>query len=194
MSGVAHWQDIIRFWFGEADSALRGVPRKAWFEKSAEFDAEIHSRFADAFEAAAGGRLDVWQGTPLSALALVIVLDQFPRNMFRGTPRAFSADQRALTAARHVVQRGFDAAYLPVECAFAYLPFEHAEDIAMQRQSLALFAKLPPCASSVRYLDFARRHHDVVARFGRFPHRNEILGRASTPEEIEYLRQPGSGF
>lgn len=188
------WNDVIDFWFGEPGAAERGVPRKAWFEKSAAFDASIRDRFAAVFEAAEADRLDDWQRTPLAALALVIVLDQFPRNMFRGTPRAFATDSRALAIARRIVERGFDAAYLTVECAFAYLPFEHAEDIAMQRQSLALFAKLPPSASSTRYLDYARRHHDVVARFGRFPHRNEVLGRASTPEELEFLKQPGSSF
>jgi len=190
----AHWGDVIDFWFGTPDAAERGVPRKAWFEKSAAFDASIRDRFAAVFEAAAAGRLEDWQRTPLAALALVIVLDQFPRNMFRGTPRAFAADPQALAISRRILERGFDAAYLTVERTFAYLPFEHSEDVAMQRQSLALFAKLPPGPLRANYLDYARRHHDVVARFGRFPHRNEILGRASTPEELEFLKQPGSGF
>jgi len=189
-----HWNDVIKFWFGAPGSGERGVPRKAWFTKSDAFDAEIGERFVDDIEAGAAGRLDAWQRTPLAALALVIVLDQFPRNAFRGTPRAFATDPIALGVARGIVERGFDAAYMPVERAFAYLPFEHAEDIAMQRQSLALFGKLPPCSSSASYLDYAHRHHDVIARFGRFPHRNKILGRASTPEEIEFLAQPGSGF
>lgn len=190
----ANWQDVIDFWFGAPGSAERGLPRKAWFEKSAEFDAAIGDRFAAVLEAAEAGHLDHWQRTPLAALALVIVLDQFPRNMFRGTARAFATDSLALAHARGILARGFDAAYLTVERTFAYLPFEHAEDIAMQRQSLALFGRLPPGASSTRYLDYARRHHDVVARFGRFPHRNEILGRVATSEEIEFLKQPGSSF
>jgi len=189
-----HWKDVIGFWFGEPASAERGLPRKAWFTKSDEFDAEIRARFSEDIEAAAAGRLDAWQQAPLAALALVILLDQFPRNVFRGTPHAFATDPRALTAARGIVERGFDVAYVPVERAFAYLPFEHAEDIEMQRRALALFAKLPPCSASASYLDYARRHHDVIARFGRFPHRNEILGRASTAEETEFLAQPGSGF
>jgi uncharacterized protein (DUF924 family) len=192
--GVPHWREIIEFWFGAPGSPERGVPRKAWFEKSAEFDAVIRERFSTLLDAAAAGRLAPWTRTPLAALALVIVFDQFPRNMFRGTPRAFATDSRALEIALGIVERGFDAAYLPVERAFAYLPFEHAEDIAMQHRSLTLFAKLPPSATSASYTDYARRHHDVIARFGRFPHRNEILGRTSTPEESEFLKQPGSSF
>ncbi|MCG6877327.1 MAG: DUF924 domain-containing protein [Betaproteobacteria bacterium] len=188
------WKDVLRFWFGEPGSGERGRPRKAWFVKSPEFDAEIRDRFFGTYEQAEAGQLDAWQDTPLAALALVVVLDQFPRNMFRGIPRAFATDARALAVARGIVERGFDVAYVPVERAFAYLPFEHAEDIAMQRRSLALFAKLPPCSSSESYMDYARRHHDVIARFGRFPHRNEILGRASTPEEKAFLNQPGSTF
>jgi uncharacterized protein (DUF924 family) len=191
---AAHWNDVIDFWFGAASSAGRGLPHKAWFEKSDAFDAEIGARFGGVLEAAAAGRLAAWQRTPLAALALVIVLDQFPRNMFRGTPRAFATDAAAQAVARGIVERGFDAAYLAVERCFAYLPFEHAEDIGMQRESLALFARLPPSPSSARYTDYARRHHDVIARFGRFPHRNAILGRASTPEERAFLEQPGSGF
>ena len=191
---LAHWNDVISFWFGAPASAERGLPRKAWFEKSVEFDAGIRDRFSAVFEAAEAGRLDAWQDTPLAALALLIVLDQFPRNMFRGTARAFATDSRALAVARGIVARGYDAAYLTVERAFAYLPFEHAEDLAMQRESLALFARLPPGPASASYRDYARRHHDVIARFGRFPHRNEILGRASTAEEREFLSQPGSSF
>lgn len=191
---LPHWREIIEFWFGAPGSPERGVPRKAWFKKSVAFDAAIRERFSALLDAAAAGRLAPWTRTPLAALALVIVFDQFPRNMFRGTPRAFATDPRALEIALGIVERGFDAAYLPVERAFAYLPFEHAEDIAMQRRSLALFAKLPPSSTSASYMDYACRHHDVIERFGRFPHRNEILGRASTSEESEFLRQPGSSF
>ena len=191
---IPHQRDVIEFWFGEPGSPERGVPRKSWFEKSAEFDAVIRDRFVTLVDAAVAGRLAGWTRTPFAALALVIVCDQFPRNIFRGTPRAFATDPLALEVSLGIVERGFDAAYLPVERAFAYLPFEHAEDIAMQRRSLALFARLPPSATSASYMDYARRHHDVIERFGRFPHRNEILGRASTPEEREFLTQPGSSF
>lgn len=191
---ILHHRDVIEFWFGEPDSPERGVPRKAWFEKSAEFDAVIRDRFSTLLDAAVAGRLAAWTRTPFAALALVIVFDQFPRNIYRGSPRAFATDPRALEVSLGIVGRGFDAAYLPVERAFAYLPFEHAEDISMQRRSLALFARLPPSATSASYMDYARRHHGVIERFGRFPHRNEILGRASTPEESEFLTQPGSSF
>jgi uncharacterized protein (DUF924 family) len=191
---VPHWNEVIDFWFGAASSSARGLPRKAWFEKSAAFDAEIGVRFGGVVEDAAAGRLDAWRRTPLAALALVITLDQFPRNMFRDTPRAFATDPRARAVARGIVARGFDAAYLPVERCFAYLPFEHAEDLAAQRESLTLFARLPPSPANRRYVDYARRHHDVIARFGRFPHRNAILGRASTAEERAFLAQPGSSF
>jgi uncharacterized protein (DUF924 family) len=191
---IPQYRDVLEFWFGEPSSPERGVPRKAWFEKSAEFDAVIRDRFSTLVDAAAAGRLAAWTRMPLAALALVIVCDQFPRNIFRGSPRAFATDPRALEISLGIVERGFDAAYLPVERAFAYLPFEHAEDIAMQRRSLALFARLPPSSTAASYMDYARRHHDVIERFGRFPHRNEILGRASTPEEGEFLKQPGSSF
>ena len=189
-----HWSEVVEFWFGVAGGAERGRPRKAWFQKSETFDAEIRARFATTTEAAAAGDLAAWERTPLAALALVIVLDQFPRNIFRGSARAFATDPLALAVAGRLVERGFDAAYVVVERAFAYLPFEHAEDLAMQRRSVNLFAGLPPDPVRASYLDYAQRHHDIIARFGRFPHRNEVLGRASTPEEVAFLAQPGSGF
>jgi uncharacterized protein (DUF924 family) len=118
-----------------------------------------------------------------------VVLDQFPRNMFRGTARAFATDPGALAAARHAVERGYDRLLAPCECTFVYLPFEHSEDLEAQQRSLELFAARDP-----GNLEWARRHHEIVARFGRFPHRNAALGRESTPEEIEFLKQPGSSF
>ena len=127
-------------------------------------------------------------------IALLIVLDQFPRNMFRGTPRAFAADARALALARDAVGRGFDEVLLPVQRWFVYLPFEHAEDLAMQRESLRLFERLATDAAGAGTLTYAMRHYAVIERFGRFPHRNAILGRASTPEELAFLAQPGSSF
>jgi uncharacterized protein (DUF924 family) len=122
------------------------------------------------------------------------VLDQFPRNMFRGTPRAFAADARALALARDAVQRGFDEVLLPAQCWFVYLPFEHAEDLGAQRESLRLFERLATDAAGAGTLTYAMRHYAVIERFGRFPHRNAILGRASTPEELAFLAQPGSSF
>jgi uncharacterized protein (DUF924 family) len=135
------------------------------------------------------GELDRWKATPLASLALVIVLDQFSRNMFRETPRAFSADSPALAVAASVIERGFDRLLSPVERTFMYLPFEHAEDLAAQRRSLALFEALDPDD-----MQYVKRHYEIIARFGRFPHRNAILGRESTAEEIEFLKQPGSSF
>jgi len=185
--------EVLDFWFGAADSPERGRPRKAWFRKSLEFDDEVRRRFMSTWEAAADGGLDRWNQTPFAALALVIALDQFPRNMFRDSARAFSSDALALGAAKAVVERGFDRVPRPVERQFFYLPFEHAEDIAEQRRCLDLFARLE-AESGDPWMDYPRRHHDIIARFGRFPHRNAILGRDSTTEELEFLRRPGSSF
>jgi len=181
--------EVLDFWFGAPDSRERGRPRKLWFRKSEPFDAEIRRRFLATWERAARGELERWQATPLASLALVVALDQFPRNMFRGTPRAFASDPLALAAARETIARGFDSLISPLERTFIYLPFAHAEDLAAQRRSLALFHALDP--EDMRY---AKRHYEIIARFGRFPHRNAALGRESTAEEIEFLKRPGSSF
>jgi uncharacterized protein (DUF924 family) len=191
---MSHFAAVLDFWFGAPGSAEFGRPRRCWFEKSDAFDAEIGARFGATIDAANAGALDAWRTTPLAALALTVVLDQFPRNVFRGTPAAFASDARAIGVARSTVRPGFDRLLLPVQRWFLYLPFEHAEDLAAQRESLRLFGTLARDAASASTIDYARRHYDVVARFGRFPHRNPILGRASTPEEIAYMREPGSGF
>jgi uncharacterized protein (DUF924 family) len=183
------FSEVLDFWFGAPDSRERGRPRKAWFEKSEIFDAEIRRRFLGAWERAARGELQSWLATPLASLALIVVLDQFPRNMFRGAARAFSSDSPALAAARSAIARGFDRLLSQAERGFAYLPFEHAEDLAAQRRSLALFEGL-----GRERIEYARRHFEIIARFGRFPHRNAALGRPSTAEEIEFLGQPGSSF
>ena len=173
--------EVLSFWF--EDHA------KDWFAKNPGFDAAVRSRFIALHEAAAVGHLSHWADEARSCLALVIVLDQFPRNMFRGDARAFSSDSPALAAAGSMIEREFDRLLSPVERTFAYLPFEHAEDLAAQRRSLALFQALDP-----EYIESARRHHEIIARFGRFPHRNAMLGRESTAEEIEFLEEPGSSF
>jgi uncharacterized protein (DUF924 family) len=183
---------VLDFWFGRADSPARGIARKAWFVKSDEFDREVRERFSSLWEDAARGGLKSWQSTPLAALALVVALDQFPRNMFRGRPQAFASDDSALATARTMIERRFDRVLRPIERAFVYLPFQHAENLAAQAGSLRMYEEL--ASLGVDHRDFARRHHDIVARFGRFPHRNEILGRVSTPEEIEFLKRPGSRF
>ena len=190
----ASWSDVLEFWFGAPDSPGFGRPRAPWFVKSAEFDALIRDRFLATHEAAAAGALDAWSSRPLAALALAVVLDQFPRNMFRGTPRAFAADDRALVLARAVVARGFDAVLLPVQRWFVCLPFEHAEDLGAQRESLRLFERLATDAAGAGTFTYAMRHYAVIERFGRFPHRNAILGRESTPEELAFLALPGSSF
>jgi len=181
--------EVLDFWFGAPGSRERGQPRKAWFRKSEPFDAEIRRRFLVTWERAARGELERWQATPLASLALVVTLDQFPRNMFRGTARAFASDSLALAVARETIAREFDRLLSPVERSFVYLPFEHAEDLAAQRRSLALFQALDG-----EQVEYARRHYEIIARYGRFPHRNAILGRPSTAEEIEFLKQPGSSF
>jgi len=186
---LADFIEVLDFWFGTPGSAERGRPRKAWFSKSDAFDEEIRRRFLPLWQSASRGELAPWGATPLASLALIVVLDQFPRNMFRGDARAFSTDSRALDAAEQAVSRGFDRLPLDHERTFLYLPFEHAEDRAVQRRSLELFAARDP-----ENLEWARRHHEIVERFGRFPHRNAALGRKSTPEEVEFLKRPGSFF
>lgn len=185
---------VLAFWFGAPGTADAGRPRSQWFEKSEAFDATIRERFGALHERAHAGELDAWAATPLAALALLVVLDQFSRNIHRGTPRAFASDARALAIARKAVWSGFDRVLTPVERWFVYLPFEHAEDLAAQRESLRRFAGLDGDPASASAIDYARRHYEVIARFGRFPHRNAVLGRPSTPEEAEFLRQPGSRF
>lgn len=177
--------EVLRFWFGEG--AERGRARSRWFEKNFTFDAEIRSRFLALHEELAVS--DAWLDVADDCLARIIVLDQFPRNMFRGTARAFASDALALAAARHALARGYDRSMLPVERQFVYLPFEHSEALADQQRACELMRPL-----GEDLYDWALRHKAIVERFGRFPHRNAILGRESTPEEIEFLEQPGSGF
>jgi uncharacterized protein (DUF924 family) len=191
---AAHWTEILDFWFAPPDSPEHGRPRASWFQKSDAFDAEIRERFLATHEAARDGALDAWRARPLSALALAVALDQFPRNLFRGDSRAFASDARALGVARETVAAGFDRVLLPVQRCFAYLPFEHAEDLAAQRESLRLFESIADGPDGANTFTYAMRHYAVIERFGRFPHRNAILGRSSTPEEVDFLRQPGSSF
>jgi uncharacterized protein (DUF924 family) len=183
--------EILRFWFGPSPAAARDE----WFRKDPAFDAEIALRFGALVEEAAAGGLPTWSAEPDSALARLLLLDQFTRNLFRDDPRAFGGDALALQAAADIVDRGWDRTMPAVRRWFVYLPFEHAEDPAAQARSLALFGQLAAEEPSMAgALDWARRHADVIARFGRFPHRNAVLGRPSTPEEVAFLRQPGSRF
>lgn len=184
-------QEILEFWFADGPSAQR----EAWFKRSDAFDAACTERFAATLEAARAGALDHWAATPEGALALVIVLDQLSRNIHRGTPLAFAADPAARRVAAAAIARGFNAALTPVQRIFLYLPFEHSEDSADQDTAVRLFGSLRGSfEGGDKTFDYALRHQDVIRRFGRFPHRNAILGRPSTPEEAAYLAEPGAGF
>jgi uncharacterized protein (DUF924 family) len=187
--------DILAFWFGRPGDPAYGQARSVWFRKDAGFDDEIRSRFLADVEAALAGQLAHWAATPDGLLALLILLDQFPRNLFRGEARAFAGDAQALALAATAVAEGWDQPLSAVEKLFVYLPFEHSESLADQERSLALFTELAAAhAGCEGFLDYARRHFEVIARFGRFPHRNAALGRDSTADEAAYLAQPGSGF
>ena len=194
--------DVLRLWLGACplDAAAMARVQAQWFQKDEAFDAMLAQRFSVAIEAARAGRLDAWADSAEGRLALLIVLDQFSRNVFRGRPASFAADAKALAVALEGLARGHDQAVPPMARIFCYLPLEHAEDAALQARSVALFAALrdapgaEPRAFFDGTLDYARKHQDVIARFGRFPHRNAILGRVSTPEEQAYLAQPGAGF
>lgn len=188
------WQPVLDFWFLPAADPGHGKARPEWFRKDAAFDASVRQRFGDAIAGAVDGAFVEWDRDPRGALARIILLDQFTRNALRGTPGAFSGDARALAAARAMVDGGRDRLLVPVERSFVYLPFEHAEDQAMQERAVALFGALAAEPELDGIAEYAIRHRDIIARFGRFPHRNHILGRVSTPEEIEFLKLPGSGF
>ncbi len=198
MTELAVAQDVLAFWFGPPDDPGYRQTRPQWFRKDAAFDAEIAQRFGALIERALTGGIDDWITpplVPLPALARVIVLDQFTRNSFRGTARAFAGDAMALQTARALVASGLDRELTGVQRQFAYLPFEHAEDLAHQRTAVQLFEQLGRDEPALAGLTpWAQRHHDVVARFGRFPHRNALLGRISTAQELAYLAEPGSGF
>lgn len=189
-------QDVLDFWFLPASHEGHGKPRDEWFRKDAAFDAAIRDRFGALIALAVAGGLREWdQQGPQGKLARILVLDQFTRNSARGKPDAFAGDALALAAARELVDSGAHLELTPAQRSFAYMPFEHAEDAAMQELAVRLFSELSkenPGFESA--LDYAHRHRGVIARFGRFPHRNPILGRASTADELAYLSQPGSGF
>jgi uncharacterized protein (DUF924 family) len=183
---------VLRFWFGAG--VEYGKRQKRWFEKDASFDAEVSKRFLPLYEELVAGAGRQWLEQRADCLARIIALDQFPRHIFRGSPRAFAADPLALEAARHAIARGYDRNMLPVERMFAYLPFEHSESLEDQRKACELTAQLAEFPQTEDAPRYALRHRDVIQRFGRFPHRNAVLGRVSTSEEIEFLKQPGSRF
>ncbi len=187
-------EGLLAFWFGTPDEAEFHRGRAVWFAPRHDFDAALRERFLDHHHAAAAGRLDHWRAAPSSCLALIVALDQLPRNLFRDHPRAYATDAQALEVARHAVARGFDRDLRAVERSFVYLPYEHSEDLATQRECIVLMGRLGYHPEGGKWLDYAVRHLRIVERFGRFPHRNAILGRASTAEERAFLGQPGSTF
>ena len=171
--------DVIAFW--------REAGPDRWFEKDTAFDEQIRARFLALHEAAAAGALSAWETSADGALALLLLLDQFPRNMFRGQARMFATDRLARAIAAGALVRGFDAQAAPDMRAFFYLPFEHSEDIADQERALMLYR----AAGDADSLKWAELHADIIRRFGRFPHRNAVLGRVTTPEEQAFLDEGG---
>jgi uncharacterized protein (DUF924 family) len=195
-------EDVLEFWFGELDALGRADEAHAacWWTKDGAFDQLVRDRFGDLHGAVLTGYRDHWLSTPRGRLALVIVLDQFSRNMFRDTDRMYIGDPVALTAALGGIDRGEDHLLRHDERGFLYMPLMHSEELADQERCVALFRAWRdetdgPEGEAVGFmLSFAERHRDIVLRFGRFPHRNPLLGRTSTGEEIEFLQQPGSSF
>lgn len=195
-------RDLLELWFGDKkDDIEAGESQSAlWWGQSAETDAMLTARFGQAAAAAATGVLDHWTGSPRGRLALILLLDQLPRVIHRGTPGAFAQDEKARSVAAQGLLSGADRLLRPIERVFFYLPFEHSENSEDQQRSVDLYRSMAGEVPDAWkgpfdfYLDFALRHQEIVDRFGRFPHRNAILGRESTPGEIEYLKEPGSGF
>ncbi len=190
-------EEILRFWFGNPADPQSGYgqQRQVWFKKDPAFDATIRQRFSADYEQAVSGALEDWRNAPRSCLALVLVLDQFPRNLFRGSGQSFASDRAALATAYHALDQGYDQQVLPVERVFFYLPLEHSENLADQDRSVALVRSLHAAHPGFdATLDYALRHREVIQQFGRFPHRNEVLGRATTAAEAKFLQQRGSRF
>lgn len=188
--------DVLEFWFPRD----RERANKLWWGKDATLDAEIRERFGPTLAAARAGLLDEWAATARGRLALIIVLDQFSRNIHRGSPDSFAADAQARALTKDGLALGHDRELELLERLFFYLPLEHSESLDDQQQCVALMQSLADIAGEARqqevafYVDYAIQHRDIIARFGRFPHRNAVLGRASTDEELAFLQQPGSSF
>jgi len=193
---------VLGFWFGECgpDGAIDPTRRKMWFKSGAQHDDEIRNRFGGLHERASRGALDKWTATVRGRLALIVICDQFSRHIYRGTAQAFAQDPAAQKLTLAGIDDGIDRELAPVQRSFFYLPLEHAEDPALQALSVDCYERLAAAVADrwrkdyASFLDYARRHRDVIERFGHFPHRNAALGRPSTPEEIEFLKQAGSSF
>jgi uncharacterized protein (DUF924 family) len=190
----ARAQEVLDFWFGAPGSVEYGHARRFWWKKKRAFDAMLVERFGSLLEDALAGGLADWERGSLGTLALILLLDQFARNCYRGTPRAFAGDARALSLARRLVEEGDDLLLpTPYHRAFVYMPFEHDESLESQREAVRLFSLLKEQTGVDDMLAYAVRHADVIERFGRFPHRNRVLGRVATREEEMWLDQNG-GF
>lgn len=176
-------QDILKFWFEECSP-------EQWFRKDPAFDDRIREDFEELYEKVVAGCFPHWRESAEGCLAEIIVVDQFSRNIYRDDPRAFKADSKALDCTNHAIERGFDQQVGPVHRKFMYMPLQHSENREDQARSVLLYE----AHTDAETLDFAQRHKDIIDRFGRFPHRNGILGRESTEEEREFLTQPGSSF
>jgi uncharacterized protein (DUF924 family) len=177
------FEEILEFWFQELEP-------KQWWVKDTVLDEEIRDRFHQVYDSACSCELFEWRGSPKGRLAEIIVLDQFSRNMFRGLPEAFSQDALALALAQEAVSLGVDRLLSPQERSFLYMPYMHSESLAIHDVAVSLFRE----NGIESGLEYEIKHRDIIKRFGRYPHRNEALGRVSTPEELEFLKQPGSSF
>ena len=182
---------ILEYWFAAPGSEEHGTFREMWYHGGPEIDAEITERFGPLYERAAAGELDHWRAQTRPCLALILLFDQFPRNMFRGTPKSFATDPKAIEIARHAVEQGFDRGLDFNAQQFYYMPFEHSEDLADQRRSVELFRAGADGEHKEENIGYAVQHLEIIEQFGRFPHRNTIVGRDSTPEEVKFLEEGG---
>lgn len=187
-------QKVLDFWFGAPGSPEYMRPRDIWFKSTARFDYDTREALQPLQSAAASGGLDWWAEEPDGALALLILLDQVPRNIFRGSPAAYASDAHARAIAALAYAKGFDRNQPPVRRWFTYMPFMHSETLIDQQRSVSLFEQLRDDLDSRPSIIAAHRHHEIIARFGRFPHRNAILGRESTPDELTFLAESESAF
>jgi uncharacterized protein (DUF924 family) len=180
---------LLDFWFAPDRASEWDRLRDIWFQATSEFDSALAERFRADYDRAASGACESWRAAPRTCLALVLLLDQLPRNLFRNLPQAYATDAAALRIASEAVVRGYDRAVAPVRRCFFYLPFQHSESLADQERGIRFYAALPEHPDKGAFVEAARNHYEVIARFGRFPQRNDILGRPSTPEELDFLRQ-----
>lgn len=179
---------VLEFWFGKPGDPGYGEARESWFKSTPELDAETRERFGALYEDVAAGKLDGSMDTPNGCLALILVLDQFPRNIFRGSAKAFATDAKALAISKHAIDKRFDVGMTEHEKTFLYMPFQHSEDLADHQRSVEIFSTL----ETKETFEFAKAHRAVIEQFGRYPHRNKVLGRTNTPAEEEYLKDADS--